>query len=448
VGQPINIYVLSASIRALTNLKLLRRPRCRIRRKILIRKEYHMHNKTEERSVLLEKCEELANKPSILDFLGEEVKKRGFAGSADIPKLVYLVFLTGMLERPVSLVIKGPSGAGKSFSLEAGKQFIPPAAYEQFEGMSEKALVYLKGLDLKNKHLVIGEAAGLAEGSGRTLVRQLLSEGRVRYATVQSTSDGLEGSELPVLEGPTGLVMTTTATGLHPEDESRMLSVTMRESPEQILAALMAQASGTGKRVEPLDTGSWFTLYESVKSGPKEVAIPFAGKIAKRLPTTHDRIKRDFPQVLSLIKVHALLHSCTRDRSGDGRVIADAQDYAAVYDLVNVPLSEGLDVTVPDSIRRLVEAVREISRQGVKGRLSMAKLSEHLGRDISAISRSVKKAIAQGFLRDENPGQGREADLRVGDRKLPSGSVLPEPDELFHNEEATVSVEEFAPELA
>ena len=80
--------------------------------------------------------------------------------------------------------------------------------------MSEKALVYLPNFDLKHKHLVIGEAAGMAEGGGRTLIRQLLSEGKVRYATVQSTSEGLEGAELPSLEGPCGLIMTTTATGL------------------------------------------------------------------------------------------------------------------------------------------------------------------------------------------------------------------------------------------
>ncbi len=65
-----------------------------------------------------------------------------------------LVFFTGMLGRPCSLVLKGPSGVGKSFSLNAGAQFIPPKAYEQFEGMTEKALIYLKGLDLKHKHLV------------------------------------------------------------------------------------------------------------------------------------------------------------------------------------------------------------------------------------------------------------------------------------------------------
>lgn len=389
-----------------------------------------------DRSVLFDQCGDLVTRPSILDELEREIRNHGFAGPTSIPKLIYLALLTGMLERPVSVVIKGPSGSGKSFSLDAAMKFVPPAAYERFEGMSEKALVYLKGLNLKHRHLIIGEASGMADGEGRTLLRQLLSEGRVRYATVQSTDKGLVGSELPVLEGPTGLIMTTTATGLHPEDESRMLSVTMPESPALITEALIAQALGTGKKELKIDTARWHALFEFVRSGPRKVDIPYAKEIARHLPTTHDRIKRDFPQVLSLISAHALLHSYSRDRVDPDTILANADDYAVVRALVDDPLSQGLTVAVSDGIRLVVEGVenlggskRDIFSDGET--VSQVRLAEHLGRDQSVISRNVTKAIEQGYLRNENPGQGREAQLVLGERKLPSGSVLPTVEELF-----------------
>ena len=363
-----------------------------------------------------------------------EIRKLGFAGPANLPKLVYLTLFTGMLKRPVSLVIKGPSGAGKSYSLNAGKQFIPPSAYEQYEGMSEKALVYLKNLDLKHKHLVIGEAAGMAEGSGRTLVRQLLSEGKVRYATVQSTNDGLDGVELPSLEGPCGLIMTTTATGLHPEDESRMLSVDVQESPQQIGDALVAQALGAGVIPNEPDTDAWFALYEYARLGPKLVKIPFALPLAKRLPRTHDRIKRDFPQVLSLIAASALMHDCSREHSHDGVPIATIDDYKTVFDLVNAPLSVGLNAAVPESIRQAVETVEHESNQPGKaatyGGISVSKLADLMQRDQGSTSRLVQRAVDEGYLQNQNPGQGREARLLVGEREVPAGSVLPSPHEL------------------
>lgn len=394
--------------------------------------------------------QELAASASILDEVEREIHKRGFAGPADLPKLVYLVFLTGILERPVSLVIKGPSGSGKSYALAAARQFVPPSAYEQFEGMSEKALVYLKGLDLKHKHLVIGEASGMADGQGRTLLRQLLSEGRVRYATVQSTDKGLVGAELPVLEGPTGLIMTTTATGLHPEDESRMLSVTISESPELIEEALMAQALGTGTMEPPLNTEIWFALFEMIRSSSCQVKVPFAPAMARRLPKTHDRIKRDFPQVLSLIKAHALLHACSRDYVNDDTILANADDYEVVRNLVNEPLSQGLAVAVPDSIRIVVEGVQKLIDDDMFANgngVSQTKLSEVLNRDQSVISRNVQKATEQGYLRNENPGQGREARLTIGERKLPSGSVLPTVEELFQPK-AAVATRDRVSELA
>jgi hypothetical protein len=52
------------------------------------------------------------------------------------------------------------------------------------------------------------------------LVRSLLSEGRVRYETVEKTPEGLQ-ARLIEREGPTGLIMTTTADSLHPENETR-----------------------------------------------------------------------------------------------------------------------------------------------------------------------------------------------------------------------------------
>lgn len=375
----------------------------------------------------------LAEHPSILDDLEKEIRRQGFAGPPHLPQLIYLVLLTGMSDRPVSLVVKGPSGAGKSYSLNMALQFVPPVAYERFEGMTEKALVYLKGLVLKHKHLVIGEASGMADGDGRAHLRQLLSEGRVRYATVQSTANGLVGAELPMLEGPTGLIMTTTAVGLHPEDESRMLSVNITESPEQIAEALLAQALGTGRRAGEPDLDPWHALYECMLENKKDVLVPYAKEIAKRLPTTHDRIKRDFPHVLSLIGAHATLHSLNRQHlEGGTKIEANLTDYEVVRNLVNPSLSQGLAVAVPDGVRMVVEGVEQClgNLDPFGHSVSQIKLAEQLNRDPSVISRNVKKALDLGYLRNENPGQGREARLAKGEVELPSGSVLPPKEEL------------------
>jgi hypothetical protein len=92
-------------------------------------------------------------------------------------------------------------------------------------------------------------------------------------------------------------------------------------------------------------------------------------------------------------------------------------------------------------IRTVVEAVGKMQKpadpfqswddQGV----SQIQLAGELGRDQSVISRHVRRAVGQGFLKDLTPGQGRKATLVIGDRELPSGTVLPAPEELENEEE-------------
>lgn len=387
------------------------------------------------------------NDIDILQSLNDSLRAHGYVGDTRPAKLVYLALVSTLLPKPVSLVIKGPPGSGKSFALRCGKRYVPADAYEEFHGMSEKALVYMGDeLDLKHRGLIIQEAAGLRDGPGRAFIRQLLTEGEIRYATVQSNKDGLKGVELPPVEGPCGLLMTTTANQLHPEDESRMLSYHIDESPERVREALIAAASGKVTEPTEAELEDWHELYwdaqEEVTENGTTVVLPFGPAIAEKMPLSHYRTIRDLEKVISLIQTHALLRYCAGDRELDaeGRVIATLEDYAAVRELVEGILAHGLEVAVPDSVREVVEAVTALASttdsngdtmpwdefQGV----SQRRLADLLGRDISVISRNVRKAIEDGYLEDENAGQGRASRLFPGERRLPSGHVLPLPEEL------------------
>lgn len=393
----------------------------------------------EERHTQLERCHDLAKSKDILALLDQDLRKNGFAGSTAISQLVFLSLYTRVFKRPVSMLIKGASGSGKSFALKAGKQYVPDTAYEEFHGMSERALLYLPDLKLKHRYLIIQEAAGFDRGIGRVYLRQLMSEDRVNYATVQNTAEGNVGKRLPPLEGPVGVMMTTTASELHPEDETRFLSVQVEDSPDRIKEALRKQAAGETTNVKPRDLSSWHALHDYVCSGPIAVDIPYAETLAAAMPSTDNRVQRDFAQVLSLILAHALLHQITRERGNNGEVIATLDDYAAVHDLIAEPLAEGLEATVPAHIKRVVEAVGLLSDEetkknpilpGIVVGVSQRAVADKLGINPSSVSRAVREATRKNYLIDQSPGQGREATLMIGERELPNGQALPTPDEL------------------
>ena len=72
-------------------------------------------------------------------------------------------------------------------------RLFPEAAAHTLTALSERALAYSRE-PLKHRHLVIFEADELASDFATYLVRSLLSEGRIRYETVEKTRKGLSPS--------------------------------------------------------------------------------------------------------------------------------------------------------------------------------------------------------------------------------------------------------------
>src|SRR5215212_10440721 len=196
-------------------------------------------------------CSELAKAPNILERFAAELAQSGVAGEARIAKLLYLAVTSRLLTRPVSIVLKGPSSGGKSHVVERVISFIPEGAYYALTAMSERTLAYSEE-PIKHRFLVIYEAAGMSGEFATYLIRSLLSEGCVRYETVEKTSEGIK-PRLIEREGPTGLIVTTTAVKLHPENETRLLSLTVTDTQDQtraVMAALAVEASEAAPNLE------------------------------------------------------------------------------------------------------------------------------------------------------------------------------------------------------
>ena len=373
----------------------------------------------EERSGAWEVCAGLARSPSILDQLDGELTRMGVVGERRGAKLIYLAVTSRRLDRPVSIAVKGPSSGGKSFVTESVLRLFPASAFHALTAMSDRALAY-SNEPLKHRFLVIYEAAGLSGDLATYLVRSLLSEGRLRYETVEKTKDGLEPKVIE-REGPTGLIVTTTALRLHPENETRMLSLTVTDTTEQTASVFRALAE-EGDRAA--DLGRWHALQTWLATGSYEVMIPFAKDLAALVPPVAVRLRRDFKTLLTLIRAHALLHQASRRKDKEGRVIAEIDDYAAVRDLV-----ADVQAAVRPEVRETVNAVAYLIGKG-SDEVRQADLRDRLKLDRSAISRRVADALDGGYLRNLEDRKGRPARLVIGDPLPDDLEVLPQPERL------------------
>lgn len=372
-------------------------------------------------------CAHLAHAPDVLQILDDDLLAAGLV-SARLPaaRLIYLAVTSRLHGRPVSLVVKGPSSAGKSWLVKTVLEHCPPSSYYALSSMSEKALAYSK-VSLKHRMLVLYEADGLAGDFASYLVRSLLSEGHIRYETVQSGPAGLQ-PKIVEREGPTGLISTTTALKLHPENETRFLSVPIadtRDSQRAVFEQWGSDAAGVER--EQRDLKPWHDLGAWLTSGEQRVVLPFAPQLAALLPPHALRLQRDLVAVLALVTAHALLHRATRKRDQDGRIVATIDDYAAVRPLAEPILAAGVEAAVKAPVRETVLGVRELLGEHSAG-VPQTALVERLDLDKSAVSRRVSEAISLDYLRNLEENPKRPARLVLG-KPLPDDlAVLPIPE--------------------
>ena len=241
--------------------------------------------------------------PDILARFADDLHRAGAVGVAREGKLLFLAGTSRVLDRPISIAVKGPSSAGKSYLVEKVLSFFPDEAYHAITAMSERALAY-GDEPLKHRMLVLYEAEGMSGDTASYLIRSLLSEGRVRYETVEKTPQGLQG-RLIEREGPTGLIVTTTREGLHPENETRLISLTLADGQEQTKAILAALADED--RRDEVDRAPWMALQKWIAASDPRVAIPFAPTLVSLIPPIAVRLRRDTKLLLNLIRAHALL---------------------------------------------------------------------------------------------------------------------------------------------
>jgi biotin operon repressor len=374
-----------------------------------------------------ETCRELAQVPDILGRFAAELAQSGVAGEARTAKLLYLAVTSRLLERPVSIALKGPSSGGKSHVVERVLSFVPQSAYYALTAMSERTLAYSEE-PIKHRFLVIYEAAGMSGEFATYLIRSLLSEGRVRYETVEKTSEGMK-PRLIEREGPTGLIVTTTAVKLHPENETRLLSLTVTDTQDQtraVMAALAAEAGQSGPDLE-----AWHALQVWLEGAEHRVSIPYAKILADLIPPVAVRLRRDFGALLNLIRAHALLHQASRDRDAQGRIIATIEeDYAVVRELVADLVSDGIEVTVPKTVRETVEAVKRLRKASSGEPVTVAELARELKLDRSAVSRRVRNAKDRGYLRDLEDDPRKPSRLVLGDDLPDDVQILPTPEDV------------------
>ena len=313
-------------------------------------------------------------------------------------------------------------------------------------GMSDRALAYLDE-PVAHRFILLAEASAIPEDAiAWVLIRSLLSEGEIRYPTVEKDEHGRLVSNMRHLEGPTGLIMTTTLPRIHAENETRHLTINISDEWSQTKAVLGEQAAlAQGKEVAHVDLTVWHDYQRWLAEQDCRVVVPFADQIVALMQSAPVRVRRDFPRFLALIMAHTLLHLAKRERDPEGRLIATLDDYEVMHRLTGRAFAEGAELRHPASVVQLVEAVAELpggergERDGKSDESSgvaIHQLIEHAkdhdwgttNRDV--LTRRCREAIARGLLVNLETKRGQLARYQVSGELGEDAGLFPSPRDL------------------
>ncbi len=265
----------------------------------------------------------MLTEPDLVARIGSDITSLGIVGEEDNALFMYLALLSRKSGHPLSVVVQSSSASGKSTLADALSSLVPEEDVVSYSALTGQALYYLGASDLAHKVLCIAEEQGASEAS--YAIKLLMSQGRLAIA---STSKDKETAKLVTrsyeVKGPVSLLMTTTAQVVDEELASRLVCLTVTESPDQTRAIHEAQraaysAEGLVRRSRREQV---LALHHNAQRlvDPLPVVIPMAEELDYPEATTRSR--RDHDKYLSLIAASALLHQHQRVRrtTADGAV--------------------------------------------------------------------------------------------------------------------------------
>jgi DNA primase len=363
----------------------------------------------------------LLKSPELMRRIVDDFDACGVVGERTNKLVGYLAAVSRLLDRPLAIVIQSSSAAGKSSLMDAVLAFVPEEARTKYSAMTGQSLFYMGQTSLKHRILAIAEEEGASRAS--YAMKLLQSEGELTIASTGTdpATGNLITQEYRV-EGPTMLMMTTTAIDLDEELLNRCLVLTVDEDREQTrrIHALQREKrtlAGLAKREAKT---AILATHQNAQRLLRSLAVvnPYADSLTFLDDRT--RTRRDHEKYLTLIDVIALLHQHQREVKTAhvaGRSVeyieATLADIEAANAIAHEVLGRSLDELPPQTRRLLVaivDHVREQMRQRTvtraEARFTRKQLREATGWGDTQLRVHLERLVGLEYLIGRSEGAG------------------------------------------
>lgn len=289
-----------------------------------LKKKKQLYVMTEEEKTLA--LDFLENTPNLLYGVTKLTNKMGVVGEEALRLMVYLCYTSRITADPLSITVKGESSSGKSFLCESIQKLIPEEGRYFISQATQQAFFHLPEDGLQHKIVFIAEQPG-AERADYSIRTAQSEKNLTLMIPVKNPQTGDIETQIKVVKGPVGFLMTTTKASLFDENETRNFSIYTDDSPtltKRIHQITVRQALGETFEIDAKQLNLMKNIQRLLNADFK-VVIPFGKEVFSAFPDEPVRIRRDAKKFRVMIEVITLLHQFKRKQiKTDGKVILEA----------------------------------------------------------------------------------------------------------------------------
>lgn len=369
----------------------------------------------------------LLESPALFREIQDAIRGRGYAGDLTPPMIAYVAITSRLLKRPLNVAFIAPSAAGKNRAIDDALALMPPSAYHLEKAGSARALIY-NDESYEHRTVIVAEADSIPQDDGpaASAIRSLAADNSMSYDVVEKSTEGAFKVRHIEKPGPTGLITTSTKALGHQLD-TRMLTVTVADSPGQTRSVMLAHADAVNGDSRVVGAGALQALQRWLElGGNHKVVVPFGRKLARLVPDRQVRMRRDFRQLLAAVQAIALLYQRQRECDDQGRIIATLADYAYARALMQETFKNAASGGLSAMVRETAAAVHCLSDNGDKPPpVSVTRIATMLNVGKSTAWYRVKRAVELNYLVNEETRKGRPAQIVPGDPLPDDDLALP-----------------------
>lgn len=245
----------------------------------------------------------------------EDLGKCGIIGEEQNRLLMFVIFLTRLMNQPLHIISLGSSGAGKTHLQEKVAALIPDEDKREITTLSGNAFYYFGTHEISHKVIIIEDLDGAEDVLYP--MREIKSKGKVTKEVVHKNTQGKAETITLTVEGPVCIAGCTTKESLYEDNANRSFLIYIDESEEQDERIMAYQRKLSAGKIDLTAQEEMIEFFRDLNRvlKPIQVRNPFAERL--KIPKEVFKPRRTNAHYLAFVEAVTFYHQFQRESKVD-----------------------------------------------------------------------------------------------------------------------------------